>query len=90
MIRKARLYVLRDPRTNEIRYVGVTVLTLRTRLAQHWCGKANDKTHRANWLRGKQLDVGQTSVFSGLVICGIVRRSKSEAVRLKWRRRRQT
>lgn len=46
------IYTLTDPRTDAIRYVGVTMFTLRQRLLDH-IRKARwgEKTHRAAWIR---------------------------------------
>jgi len=50
MLRRSYLYYLADPRTDEVRYVGWTVDTMR-RLKTHQKPKAKDKSYRANWVR---------------------------------------
>ncbi|MBK3841724.1 GIY-YIG nuclease family protein [Paraburkholderia aspalathi] len=49
-MRITSIYVLRDPRTNEIRYVGKTIQTLQTRLAGHLFDSAKKRTHRDKWI----------------------------------------
>lgn len=50
--RASYIYVLVDPRTAEIRYVGVTVKVLAYRRSQHIStAKAGDKRHVSNWIR---------------------------------------
>lgn len=44
------IYVLVDPRTGEIRYVGWTYRSLKRRLAEHMYVRANEHNHRAHWL----------------------------------------
>lgn len=48
-----RIYILRCPITNEIRYVGKTTLSLQKRLAIHiWEAKRfKNKTHKVYWIR---------------------------------------
>jgi hypothetical protein len=46
-----RIYVLRDPRTNEVRYVGKTVKTLADRLSAHINESGKIKTHRGQWIQ---------------------------------------
>lgn len=48
-----KIYVLIDPRTNEIRYVGRTLQKLNNRLKQHL--RAKDKSHRVNWIKSLTL-----------------------------------
>ena len=45
----ATIYMLVDPRTREIRYVGKTEQPLRTRLSAHM--RDTSKCHRTNWLK---------------------------------------
>lgn len=49
MVRPWKIYVLRDPRTNEIRYVGVTHST--HRLSEHLYSAKVRKTHTATWIK---------------------------------------
>jgi hypothetical protein len=50
MTQMTRIYVLRDPRTNEVRYVGKTVKKLHFRLAGHIYSSKTAKTYRDNWI----------------------------------------
>jgi hypothetical protein len=52
MTRITRIYALRDPRTNEVRYVGKTVQALRERLLAHIRRSGECKTHRDCWIHG--------------------------------------
>lgn len=47
-----KIYVLIDPITNEIRYVGKTKYSLHSRLCKHLLSK--ERNHRANWIKGLQ------------------------------------
>lgn len=54
---KTKVYDLLDPRTEQIRYVGITTDTLVSRLYQHiWDAKQGTTFHVSNWIR--QLLVG--------------------------------
>lgn len=48
-----KIYTLADPRTNEIRYVGLTCKTLASRRSSHLTDARNlsKKNHRTHWLR---------------------------------------
>lgn len=50
--RKVKIYVLRNPDTLEIRYVGKTVRSLAQRLGNHIYNARNTKhnLHLANWI----------------------------------------
>lgn len=50
MIKVTRIYVLRDPRNNEIRYVGKTVAPLKKRLSSHLHDSKTKKSHRGRWI----------------------------------------
>ena len=56
---KGKIYVLIDPNTNKIRYVGMTKLTLKHRLSLHLVEKS--KTYKSNWInklkKNKQIPV---------------------------------
>lgn len=52
MQRETKIYVLRDPRTDEIRYVGKTVRSLVRRLSAHINRSAEKRTHRDCWIAG--------------------------------------
>ena len=45
------IYVLKDPETKEIRYVGKTVSSLQKRLKQHIYDTKKSKNHRSNWIK---------------------------------------
>lgn len=46
-----KVYVLKDPTTNEIRYVGVTSQSLNQRLSQHINAAKNHQRHVCNWIK---------------------------------------
>lgn len=50
-MKKVKIYVLKDPTTLEIRYVGSTTNTLRQRLSQHKYKKNTENTYKTHWLR---------------------------------------
>jgi hypothetical protein len=53
MNKPTRIYVLKDPRTDEIRYVGKTVKTLQGRLNVHMSNaRSGHLRHCARWIRG--------------------------------------
>lgn len=45
------IYILKDPKTQEIRYVGQTSRGLQVRLKEHISHGTRENNHRANWLR---------------------------------------
>lgn len=49
-----KIYVLIDPRTNEYRYIGKTVVSLKERLRGHFSQSMRTKKpgHKENWIRG--------------------------------------
>lgn len=50
--RVTRIYVLRDPRTGEVRYVGKTALSLAGRMSAHRRdARGGRQTHSAKWIR---------------------------------------
>lgn len=52
MTQATSIYVLRDPRTQEVRYVGKTVRDLRHRLAMHIrSAQRGARRHSSNWIR---------------------------------------
>jgi len=46
---KVKIYALIDPQTNEVRYIGKTIQTLKKRLTQHLCDGNN--TYKTNWIK---------------------------------------
>lgn len=45
------IYTLSDPKTDELRYVGKTSMSLEERLKHHiWPSSLKEKTYRANWI----------------------------------------
>lgn len=51
---KHKIYVLIDPRNNDVRYVGRTIQTLDNRLKKHL--RAIYKSHRVNWIKSLTLE----------------------------------
>jgi hypothetical protein len=45
------IYTLEDPDTNEIRYIGKTVKSLKDRLTGHIYSCQKEKNHRTNWIK---------------------------------------
>jgi hypothetical protein len=48
---KTFIYVLKDPDTQEIRYVGKTIKPLKYRLTGHIYSCKKEKNHRTNWIK---------------------------------------
>jgi hypothetical protein len=47
-----KIYSLADPRTGEVRYIGVTIQSLNRRLCCHMgSARRGEETHRARWMR---------------------------------------
>lgn len=64
MKRQWTVYSLNDPRTQEVRYVGVTLRTLHTRYAAHLsAARCGLKTHCAHWIRSL-ISQGLTPILS--------------------------
>ncbi|ACC71065.1 GIY-YIG nuclease family protein [Paraburkholderia phymatum] len=55
MERETKIYVLRDPRTHAVRYVGKTVQSLARRLNAHVHRSDAKKTHRDCWIAGLRM-----------------------------------
>lgn len=51
-MKTTKIYVLRDPQTNEVRYVGKTVQPINDRLNAHIRRSVERKTHRDCWIFG--------------------------------------
>jgi hypothetical protein len=49
-MKKGKIYVLIDPRDQKIRYVGLTVLTLKHRLGLHLSEKPKKSYYKTNWI----------------------------------------
>lgn len=62
------IYVLKDPDTLEIRYVGKTVSSLITRLGQHIYDSKKSKNHRAYWIK-KIIDSGKIPIIEQIDSC---------------------
>jgi len=62
-----KIYCLKNPANNEIRYIGVTTLKyLSSRLSQHYyCAKHNKQTHVAKWIR----KINQKPIIELIEIC---------------------
>jgi hypothetical protein len=68
-MRMTSIYVLRDPRTNEVRYVGKTVKSLRARLSGHlYCAKTKN-TYRDRWVMSL-LDAGIVPAIEAIELAG--------------------
>lgn len=51
-MKKVKIYGLKDPNTNEIKYIGKTELTLKKRLYYHiWSLKKCSNKHKINWFK---------------------------------------
>lgn len=74
------IYALIDPRTDEVRYVGVTVNTTQ-RLADHIKASAYETTHKAHWI--KQLLVLGLRPVMQILEQGIGHEASTEAER-RW------
>ena len=56
------IYVLKDPETMQVRYVGKTVNSLIARLGQHIYDSKKSKNHRAYWIK-KIIDSGKMPII---------------------------
>jgi hypothetical protein len=51
-MKHTKIYALLDPKTKEIRYIGLTISSLKGRLSHHiHAAKTRERTHRTNWIR---------------------------------------
>lgn len=51
-MKEYKIYSLKSPLSNEIRYIGVTINKLNSRLSQHiYEGRHKDGTHKINWIK---------------------------------------
>lgn len=50
IMREGKIYVLKDPDTDQVRYVGVT-FNLKKRIAAHFCPWTKDKSRKTEWVR---------------------------------------
>lgn len=73
----ARIYTLSDPRTREIRYVGMTTRTLEVRLAGHLRNCRLEKNHRARWVRSLQ-DAGVIPVITEVDLIPVEQHAEAE------------
>src|SRR3990167_3871486 len=65
----ANIYVLKDPRTNAVRYVGVTT-SVSARLKRHCMIKPSERTYRANWIRSL-IGAGFRPLLETVEVCGL-------------------
>lgn len=78
--RKTLIYTLSDPRTNQIRYVGKTVKSLKERLSNHVCLRKNEVNYRTNWIKSI-LKSGNVPIINQ-IDCTIW--SKSQDLEIYW------
>ena len=57
-----KIYTIADPNTNEIRYIGVTLQPLKTRLSQHMWDSRNKHRHVCHWIAS----LGETPLIEAL------------------------
>ena len=62
------IYVLKDPETMQVRYVGKTVNSLIARLGQHIYDSKKSKNHRAYWIK-KIIDSGKMPIIEQIDSC---------------------
>lgn len=65
---RTSIYVLKDPKTQEIRYVGKTTQSLVARLGQHIGDSKKCKNHRAFWIK-KIIDSGTLPIIEEIDSC---------------------
>lgn len=63
-----KIYVLKDPDSKEVRYVGKTVQSLIARLGQHIYDAKSKKNHRAYWIQ-KLVDGGKLPLIEEIDSC---------------------
>ena len=51
MYMEVKIYVLIDPETNEIRYVGKTIQSLKVRLTNHLYSVSKHNPYKFNWIQ---------------------------------------
>lgn len=73
----ARIYTLADPRTSEVRYVGMTIRSLKVRLAGHLRNCRLENNQRAHWIRSLQ-DAGVIPVITEVDYVPVERFSETE------------
>jgi hypothetical protein len=76
----ARIYTLSDPRTLEVRYVGMTTKTLAARLRSHLKNYKHERNHRAFWILSLQ-KAGVAPVIAELEMVPVDERAAAER---KW------
>lgn len=62
------IYCLLHPITNEVRYIGVTSLSLSQRLSQHIWDSKNRLSHKSNWIKSTFNETGRFPVIEELEI----------------------
>jgi hypothetical protein len=75
----ARVYALTDPRTGEVRYIGMTVRTLKARLRDH-LRDLRREDHRTRWIRSLIAD----GVRPEIKELEVVRVGEREAAEQRW------
>lgn len=63
-----RIYVMKDPETEDIRYVGKTVKTIQRRLREHISAIKRENNHRTNWIK-KIVNGGKTPLIEEIDQC---------------------
>lgn len=78
---KWQIYVLRCPKTNEVRYIGQTRYPLPARLKDHLCG--NDvKTHKYQWLKSLKKSNLRPSIH--LIEDNLLTQIEADSAERKW------
>lgn len=77
IIKIVRIYVLKDPRTGEVRYVGKTIKKLIHRLSDH-CSATKETNRKCNWIRSL-LKIGLKPIIEEIEICFMSNWAKREA-----------
>lgn len=73
----ARIYTLSDPRTLEVRYVGMTTKSLDVRLGGHLRTAHLEKNHRARWIRSLK-NAGLVPVITEIEVVPVEQHAEAE------------
>lgn len=68
LTKKVKIYVLKDPRTGGVRYVGKTKHSLSIRLSQHVCLHTQGRSHKWYWL-SSLLELGLKPIIEQIETC---------------------